>query len=236
MKKSLLTACAAAALGLFAMQAHAADVTEPAPEESIFYVSLFGGASFLDDVDTLQDYDTGNDFSYSLNTKTGYIVGGAIGARVWDPVRAEVELSYARWKADDYTGEILPGGTDFADETSGHLSATYLLANLWIDIENDTAFTPYVGGGAGVAWVDASGIEFPTGLERYGYNNGEMGFAFQAGAGVHIGVAENIAIDVGYRFKGILDIDFEGGEDDVIDYEGGDLYSHNVQAGVIFGF
>src|SRR4051812_13501493 len=109
MNKSLFATCAAAALSLFTIHAQAADVTAPAPEETTFYVSLFGGASFLQDVET--DYTVGG---YELSTKTGYIVGGAIGMRIWDPLRAEVELSYSRWEADDESFH----GFDTEDETN----------------------------------------------------------------------------------------------------------------------
>jgi opacity protein-like surface antigen len=234
MKMKLLTTCAFAALSLFSARAQAADVVSSEQNSLGVYVSLFGGASFLNDVDTTQRYD-GADYDYSLETKTGYILGGAIGMRVWDPVRAEIELSYARWKADEYTGENDDTGNKFGDKAGGHVSATYLLGNVWIDIHTDTPFTPYVGGGAGVAWVDAD-TEYPKGNERFGYGDATTAFAFQAGAGVKYDVSENIAVDVSYRFKGILDVDFDGRESDVVNYEGGDLYSHNVQAGVTFGF
>jgi opacity protein-like surface antigen len=235
-KKLLLAGVAAAALTLAMNSAGAADIETPEPvsDSSGFYVSLFGGASFLEDVDATQHYDTGlSDYDYSLNTKTGYIVGGAIGMRVWDPLRAEVELSYARWKADDYTFDAASSGGGEAD---GHVSATYLLANLWFDVNTDTAFTPYLGGGAGVGWATADTIFADD--DRYGYGDGELGFAFQLGAGLKFGLAENIALDVGYRFKGILDVDFDarGKSVDIVSYEGGDLYSHNVQAGITFGF
>lgn len=233
MKKTLLTACAAAAFSLFAANAQAADVA-PAPESNGFYVSLFGGASFLENIDTTQHYDfspSSPDYDYTLETKTGYILGGTIGMRVWDPLRAEVEVSYARWGADSYSGKADNGGSRFNDGASGHVSATYLLANVWYDIDTGTSFTPYVGGGAGVAWVDAS-TKFSN---DYGYTDGGLGFAFQGGAGVTFDLTENIALDVGYRFKGIPNVNFAG-RGSIFSYDHGDLYSHNVQAGVIFKF
>lgn len=228
MKKTLLAATAVLALNLFAMNAKAADPV--IAEESGFYVSLFGGASFLDDVDTNVSL-TGYDYDYSVDTKTGYIIGGAIGMRIWDPLRAEVELSYARWKAESYDYKIRDFRT--SGDASGHLSATYLLGNLWLDLDTDTRFTPYVGGGAGVAWVDAD-TSFEG--EPLGYGDGELGFAFQLGAGVKFDITENIALDVGYRFKGILDVDFEDAGGAPADFENADFYSHNVQAGVTVSF
>jgi len=228
MKKALLGASAVLALNLFVMKADAADLVTGG--DGGFYVSLFGGASFLNDVDTDVSL-TGYDYDYSVDTKTGYIVGGAMGMRVWDPLRAEVELSYARWKAQSYDYKF--GDFRTSGDASGHLSATYLLGNLWLDIPTDTAFTPYVGGGAGVAWVDADTSFNGTPL---GYGDGELGFAFQLGGGVKFDITENIALDVGYRFKGILDVDFEDAGGTPADFKNADLYSHNVQAGVMFSF
>ncbi|WP_119392536.1 outer membrane protein [Taklimakanibacter lacteus] len=225
MKKSLLAATAILALNLFVVNARAADVAEA--ERTVFYVSLFAGASILDDVDTKVDFGT-YDRGYSVDTRTGYLLGGAIGLRIWDPLRAEVEISHARWKAKSFEYE-----NTLTYDASGHLSATYLLGNLWIDIPTDSAFTPYVGGGAGVAWADGD-TRFEG--EDIRYADGELGFAFQLGGGIALAVTDQLSLDVGYRFKGVLDIDFDNGIGAPQDFEGGDLYSHNVQAGVTFGF
>lgn len=223
MKKNLLATCAIAALALFAAKAQAADVT--APEDNSFYVSLFGGASFLHDVDF--DFYDGD---YTVETKAGYILGGALGMRVWDPLRAEVELSYARWSVDDATADY--GFGDVDAEGRGHLSATYLLGNLWYDFESDSSFTPYLGGGAGVAFVSPDVTFF--GSDSFGLQNGEAGFAFQLGGGVKFGLTDNIALDIGYRFKGILDTDFDSSENGP--FTGGDLFSHNIQGGIVIDF
>lgn len=223
MSKSLLATCAVSALVLFAANAQAADVTEPAPALSGFYVSLFGGASFLNDVDTDYYGET-----YSVEAKTGYVLGGAIGAKIWDPLRAEVELSYARWKGDELNRELGPDGG-----VKGHIEAVYLLGNLWYDIQTDSGFTPYLGGGAGIGWADADTHFYDN--APFGYGDGEAGFAFQLGAGVKFDITENIGFDVGYRFKGILDVDFDDNDGNGI-YKKADLYSHNVQGGITFGF
>jgi opacity protein-like surface antigen len=192
--------------------------------DSSFYVSLFGGASVPHDLET-NYFDEGTD--YSVDLKTGYIVGGAIGARIWDPVRAELEVSYSRWKADDYSSEEGDDGS-----VDGDVEATYILGNLWYDFRTESVFTPYAGGGIGIAFVDAD-TTFDG--ESFGYGDGETGFAFQLGAGVQFGLTEHIALDLGYRFKGVLDVEFQDSDDEGV-YAQGDLFTHNLQAGVIFGF
>lgn len=243
MRNALFATTGALAIGLFVAPVFAADVEAPATDETTLYVSLFAGASFLDDLNTLQDYaDPGDtDFDYTLETKTGYILGGAVGMRLWEPVRAEVEVSYSRWKADQFsfereTDDPNPPPNE-EGEANGHLSALYLLGNLWFDFNSGTSFTPYLGGGAGVAWVDADTTFFPSFSGDTGYRDGEMGFAFQAGAGVQFALTERLALDIGYRFKGILDVDFDNPRDeDGPVYGDGDLYSHNVQGGMSFSF
>ena len=90
---------------------------------------------------------------------------------------------------------------------TGDLSATYLLANVWADVARFGQATAYVGGGLGAAYVTAD-TSF-NGSPDWGYGKGEWGFAGQLGAGVTYAIAQNIDLDLGYRFKAVTDIDFD---------------------------
>lgn len=222
-KKLLLGTVAAIGLTLGVASAQAADI-EPAAEPAGWYVSLFGGVSFLEDVDSLYNGEE----DYSVEAKTGYIFGGAVGMMVWDPLRLEVEVSYAQWDAD----EVSSDDAGFQDEEAdGDMDALFLLGNAWFDIDTGTSFKPYLGGGAGVAWADAD-TNFRGADE--GYGDGELGFAFQLGGGLKVDLTEHVALDIGYRFKGILDVDLNDSDGGGV-YEGADFYSHNIQGGVTFG-
>ena len=225
-KTLLFGTVAAAGLSLGILSAQAADI-EPVAEPATWYVSLFGGVSFLEDVDAFYNGDEGD---YSVETDPGYIVGGAVGMRIWDPVRLEVEVSYAEWDADRVTATDLPGS--LTDSMRGDLNALFLLGNIWFDIDTGTVFRPYLGGGAGVGWADAhASFDDPP----IGYGDGEMGFAFQLGGGVQVDLAEHVALDIGYRFKAILDVDLDDVDGSGV-YESADFYSHNIQGGIIFSF
>jgi opacity protein-like surface antigen len=223
MKTTLLATVAAASILLVCGQASAADVDMPAADSMGLYVSVFAGASFPQNVKTQL-----SGTNYSVDLKTGYLLGGAVGVNITDMVRGEVELSHSRWKAKDYSST---GGA--TGPVSGHMSATYLLANVWLDFENDTAFTPYLGGGAGAGWADAN-TTFNG--NPSGYGDGEMGFAFQLGAGLKYDLTENVSLDLGYRYKSILNVDFESSDGTGDVYEGGDVKSHNVQLGLTYSF
>ena len=225
MKNTLLAGVAAASLFVGSGQAHAADVMDTSAADSMgLYVSVFAGASFPRDVVT--DY-YGSE--YTVNLKTGYLLGGAVGMNVTDMIRGEVELSHSSWKGDSYFDSTADAT---ADPVDGNIKATYLLANLWVDIENDSSFTPYVGGGAGLGWADGN-TTFNG--NTFGYGDGEMGFAFQVGAGLKFDLTENVLLDLGYRYKSIVNVDFDDSDGGGI-YRDADVNSHNVQLGLTFNF
>ena len=207
----------------------AADVAAPEAVESSWYISVFGGASFPEDIDYdliqlgVQTYDGHQELD------TGFIIGGAIGARIWENTRAEVELSYQRNDAGDALYDN-PGNYPY--DGSGHSDAIYVLANAWYDIPVSESFKPYVGGGAGIAFVNQD-IDQPD--DTFGPNGSDEGFAFQLGAGVGIPLGSSLSFDIGYRFRGILNIDIDGQQagDEHVDQ---DIFSHNILAGINLSF
>jgi opacity protein-like surface antigen len=227
MKLCLLAGVSTFALALGWSSAYAADAIVDVPRaEDLWYVTLFGGASFPNHVKT--DYDAGR---YSVDLDTGFVIGGAVGRRINDTFRVEGELSYARYKASDYSYSF-PAEEPGSGPASGNLSATYLLANVWADVAHFGEANLYVGGGIGAAYVTAD-TRFDG--EDYGYGPGGWGFAGQVGAGVTYAVTQNIDLDFGYRFKAVTAVDLDD-NDGGGTYENAKLYSHNLQLGVTFKF
>ena len=233
MRKLLLGAVASTALCLGAMQVQAADIIEPVPEPMGFswYVSVFGGWSFGgDDLDGEIEYNS-TDYDFEADLDDGFTAGVALGAHINEWLRGEIELS-GNWH-DAGDGEFTYFPTYDVD---GDVDALFVLANLWFEIPIDTFFRPYVGGGVGFGRlsidIDADG---PTNDYNL-FDDDDWGFAYQLGAGVAFGMSDNIAFDIGYRYKAInnaeFDIDVGSGGDDVeLDY-----HSHNIIAGVRIGF
>jgi opacity protein-like surface antigen len=202
--------------------ANAADVAaETAPQQDLWYVSLFGGASVPQDLKT--DFYS-NQAIVDLNT--GFVIGGTIGRRINDAFRVEGELSYARYKAGGISYKDNGVEDDFGD-ASGNVSATYLLANVWADVAHFGQATAYVGGGLGAAYVSADTHFYGN---DYGYGPGQWGFAGQVGAGITYALASNIDVDFGYRFKAVTGIDFDDNDGQGV-YTNGKLYTHNLQLG-----
>ncbi|WP_244440004.1 outer membrane protein [Mesorhizobium metallidurans] len=207
--------------------ANAADAAIEVPAaQDLWYVTLFGGASFPNDVKT---FGVPYNQDFSMDFDTGFVVGGVVGRRLNDVFRLEGELSYARYKADSYVE-----GPSAWLPADGDLSATYLLANVWADVAHFGDAKLYVGGGIGAAYVTA---DTTWDGHTYGYGSGGWGFAGQAGAGVTYALAQNIDLDFGYRFKAVSAVDFESSREAVNGvYQNGKLNSHNLQLGVTFKF
>jgi opacity protein-like surface antigen len=223
-KSAILAAVSMTALNLALASATAADVAAPADMGFKPYVSVFAGVSLLDDVNTI--YDSGS-IPYTVKTKIGYLLGGAIGLKWNNVLRTEVELSHSNWNASSFNNSS--GGFYLA---SGPISATYLLGNVWLDIPTQSAFTPYVGGGLGIGWAWAD-VDLNGG--GYGYGSGGSALAYQLGAGMKFAVSDQVDIDFGYRFKAMSKINFPD-RDGHGNYNGAMLNSHNIQVGLTYHF
>jgi opacity protein-like surface antigen len=221
MKKSLLTAVAVSAMALAVSQASAADYSAPAGPSYVPYVSIFAGMSLPNDVNTTR---SGSDLSQTL--ENSYLVGGAFGMSWNNVVRTEVELSHSHWGANSFSTDGIVNNTYNSD-----VSATYLMGNVWLDLKNDSAFTPYVGGGLGVAFVN-----FDQSLAGgHGYSGNDTVLAYQLGAGVNFALSDQLSLDVGYRYKASANFNIQDG-DGSSDFTNAHLGSHNVQVGLTYKF
>lgn len=134
--------------------------------------------------------------------KNGWTGGAAVG---YDFGRARVELEgeYRRNKRDNDPGKGDP------------LQAYTGMLNLLYDFENDSAITPFVGFGVGAAHLDDD-------------DDKDTAFAYQAIAGLKIGLTDALSAIVDYRYLRTLDADIYGGE--------GPYKAHTITAGLSYNF
>jgi opacity protein-like surface antigen len=207
-----------------------ADVPRPSGD---WYVSVFAGSSQVSDVDTSPPSGE----NYTVEFGSGYVAGLTVGKRVSDQIRVEGELSFSRSNAKT-VGYSHP---DYAEvggpyDVGGDIASTYVLANVWYDIPTSGLLNYYVGGGIGVARVNAD-TSF-DGAER-GYGPGETKLAGQIGVGAVYDVSETLALDIGYRYKYVGGIDFDNNvPNDPYDivYRDGDVGTHSIQFGLAYSF
>lgn len=192
--------------------------------------------------------DTGGSFSRNagknLQADVGSspIVGLGIGARLLPSLRTDLTVSYRpgySFSATDTT--FSPGTTLIA---KGDVKTLAVLINAYYDFPAIAGFTPYVGGGVGLARNDIgkSTITTTTGLPVATIDGDtSTHFAWQVGAGVSYAISTAVTLDIGYRY-------FDAGEGKSADTgtvlgvpatgltNRGDVRAHEVQVGLRIGF
>ncbi|MDO3377331.1 outer membrane protein [Geoalkalibacter halelectricus] len=201
--------------GFMATSVHAQGLYGGSP-----YLSVHVGATWLDDADN--DFK-GFPLTFKSEYDTGYTVGAAAGYdfNMW---RAEFEIAYRQNDVDKIKipGETFNGG--------GDTSALSFMVNGYFDIHNQSAFTPYLGAGIGLARVSAN--DWKAEGEKI-VDDSDTVFAYQLGAGVGWEFMPNLTLDLGYRYFATADPEFRDVDGDKFESE---YKSHNLMLGLRIGF
>jgi opacity protein-like surface antigen len=121
-------------------------------------------------------------------------VGFAVPAEaIFGSVRAEFEFGINGSSKYTIDNETVPGTSLDAKFKSW----TYTL-NAYYDIKTGSAFTPYIGAGAGFAKVDGS-ASFAGATVNFDQNK----FTWNAWLGVAYSINDNISLDIGYRYANL---------------------------------
>jgi opacity protein-like surface antigen len=134
----------------------------PAKAED-WYIQGFAGYTFGDDA-SFSGLIGGAPNSVFTEFDDGYNIGVAVGRSFDLPdtgtrLRGEVELSFGENDADSFN--FSGNGPGLEINPGGDVSSTNLFGNLLLDFDTGTRFTPYVGGGLGVSFVDQNLVYGP---------------------------------------------------------------------------
>ena len=139
-----------------------------------------------------------------VDSYSQFTLGGAfaLGYDFWPqqmlPLRAEIEFALR-----GNNGKTWSDGGQYINEVKGTWNSSTLFANLFWDFHNDTAFTPYVGAGLGMAF-NYVGYDFTDNNgNKFSADDRFTNFAWNVGAGVAYNFNENFAVDASYRFVGL---------------------------------
>lgn len=220
-------------LTAFALVAALTLGTAYAADKGGVYVGIKGGYEYMDHNKASVTSTNGqNATSESRSDKSGYTVGGAIGynfAGMGLPVRAEAEYLYHdQFKYSAVNGTAAGSTGAFTSKIDVHTA----FANFYYDIKTSTAFTPYVGAGLGVAWINQKVDTSFTGGTSGNYDT--TNFAWNVGAGVGYSLTDNIIIDLGYRYTNFGDAKkYDTG---TVSFQTKDLNSHEALLGLRYQF
>jgi opacity protein-like surface antigen len=200
------------------------------------YASVFLGVSLIDDTNVSTDeYDPFEPFIYTYNDRIefdpGVYVGGTAGYD-FGVIRLEGELSYRQNEMDTITDR--DSGVKYSG-VDGDVGVFAFMANVFVDLHNDSPITPYIGGGIGGATIylsDTDGSIYGERLRLYSADD-ESVFAYQIGGGLDIALNRQTSLDIGYRYFRTETARFDS---DWYQSKEFDLDSHNVAVGLRFKF
>jgi opacity protein-like surface antigen len=208
------------------------------------YIEYSGGVIVVpnQNLTGARDFSTnpnGTRFGGKFETdEPGWMVGGAVGARIWDSFRTELNLS---WRTTDID-RMHVGGKPPAD---GDLSLFAALINVYGDLDFDWGVNPFAGVGIGYGLIslDAESDDF-TANRAISVDADDSVFVWNFMAGVNVPISEVTEFSVGYRYLATTDPDFNarkvngvgtGGATEPRRFES-EFDSHEVTLGVRFTF
>jgi len=165
------------------------------------YASFFVGVTAPRDSDvTTFNFVTGSTFNDRVEFDPGINLGGTFGYDL-GMVRVEGEVSYKNTEIRSITDQA--DGFSFGNP-DGNLNPLAMMFNAFYDLHNNSAVTPYWGGGIGFAALhisDTFGTDAGGPVLLYPADDATV-FAYQAGAGLEIALNRQLSLDLGYRYFG----------------------------------
>lgn len=182
MKINVLTI---AAVGLATLSYGSAGAAPQGP-----FIGIMGGANFAGEEDV-----SGALINRSVDTDTGWAAVPSIGYRHSSGIRTELELGYRKNDVDSISG---------ASNSSGEIKAKSVMLNLLYDVKTNGRFSPYIGGGVGIANVRYDNVN-PVGIG--GITDKDDVFAYQGMAGLSYAVNDAVELAAEYRYFATRDPD-----------------------------
>jgi outer membrane protein OmpA-like peptidoglycan-associated protein len=172
----------------------------------------------------------GNGIARTDSYESALSGAGVVGYAHGNGVRTEIELSVRNNDVDRVTGTGAGSGAGAIGATSGML-------NLLYDLRPGAALTPYVGIGAGLAYVTGDGARSTT-AGTGSIKGSDTEPAYQLIAGVAYALADRVTLALDYRFLSTfqepdLDLRFASGASRNVSV---DYASHSFMLGLRYQF
>src|SRR5260221_12710048 len=210
--------------------------------------SLAGAAAQAQPQNIYPRIDTGGSFStnagkdVAVDIGSSPIVGAGVGVKLLPFLRTDVTLSYR----PGYSFAAPPTPIEPPGTTGrGDVKTLAALVNAYYDLPSFAGFTPYVGGGVGVARneVGTTTLSDPRSGATVATLSGSTTtqFAWQVSAGISYAILPAVALDFGYRY-------FDAGEGRsgtrgtflgapiTAPIQRGNIRAHELQEGIRVGF
>ena len=178
------------------------------------YVSCNIGLSKMRDSDVT--FSGMENKTFHFESVRGPVLGAAIGYGFSNNFRLEGEIAYQKNDLDKTNSK------DGDIELYGNSSSTTLLLNGYYDFKNRSAFTPFIGGGIGIATVKVNNFG-PGNID-----DKDGAPAYQATAGIGYALSRQITLELRYRYFWTSDLTFDDAK--------ATYSSNNITAGIRVAF
>ena len=234
----------------------AAGVAATPVQAATQYVSGFGGVSWMQNMNLDELYQaTSGNISTDYDLGTGFTATAAIGCD-YGSYRFEAEAGY---QTNDFKSAV-----DFIDDVAidpspyvnprvgssypvrGDVSVASLMGNGYDDFDLGSKVELYATAGVGVAQISYHDVNITgswssvtwTPNNDPGYNGHETTLAWQVGAGIAAPIADNVKLDLRYRYFATTDFTLTGDGFDFVTMQTGNtnISSHSVLLGLRVDF
>jgi opacity protein-like surface antigen len=177
------------------------------PAASAEVNGFYAGVKFIDSIQGTGSVTRSSNLAgFGIGEFAQNTVGG--GAFIgWDfypqsqvPLRTEIEYAIRSNMSKTWGGKGVLKGVDLKEERN----LQTLFFNLYYDFHNDSAFTPYVGAGAGAGFIRT---KFTASIPVLEFDDSETYsqtvFAYNVGVGASYAFTDNVSADLAYRFVGL---------------------------------
>lgn len=165
-------------------------------------VGLYVAPKFLMSIkDTGKVDRSGGVSGFDVADHSQFGVGGAlaVGYDMWAqhslPIRTELEMALRTNSSKEWSSNN--------GKIKGTWNSSTLMANVFYDFHNSTQFTPYVGGGLGLAFNYAGYDVHNNNGDNFSMSEHTTNFAWNVGLGAAYNFNENFSVDAQYRFVGL---------------------------------
>ena len=142
---------------------------------------------------------------YTQNTLGGGIFAGYDFFPVQNlPIRVEAEYAVRTALNKSYSGFVDADLWNMKYDVNLHT----IMGNVYFDLHNSTAFTPYIGAGVGIGIVRANLEARWGGLSRE-VSDFSTEFAWNVGAGCSYSFNEMVSADLAYRFLDVTEAEIK---------------------------
>lgn len=141
---------------------------------------------------------------------SGYAISFAFGRRHSHKLRSEIEVAFRSNDINQLSNTSISGNNlgVIQPQEDGSVNATSIMKNFIREFNNNSLFTPYVGAGLGLSYIDVEFGEANSSDGEATFQNGEAIFSYQAIGGVATKLNSWSDFIIEYRFLGTSEIEF----------------------------